>query len=217
MYAAYRPAQPGHLYYRFAHFVFPFWALFPNGPLTDNVLAQGWVPMDDRHAMAFTFSWTRKTPVLQLDKRGEPLPLLDRVSPTLPNTSDWFGRWRAVANHTNDYLVDREAQRTISYTGINGVFPQDSAVTESMGDISDRTLENLAPSDRMIVITRRRLLDAVRALQDNGTVPPGVDDPGVASSARSGDLIAPEGQPWLEAYEQTMRQALHPVMVLAAE
>ena len=28
-------------------------------------------------------------------------------------------------------------------------------------------------------------------------------------------LIAPEGQPWLEAYEQTMSQALHPVMALA--
>ena len=86
-----------------------------------------------------------------------------------------------------------------------------------MGDISDRTLENLAPSDLMIAITRRRLLDAVRALQDNGTVPPGVDDSDVASSARSGDLIAPEGQPWLEAYEQTMRQALHPILALAAE
>jgi len=159
--------------------VFPFWTLFPNGPLSDNVLAQGWVPMDDTHTMAFTFSWTRKTPVLSVNKKGEPLPLLDRVSPTLPNTTDWFGRWRAVANHSNDYLIDREAQRTISYTGINGVFPQDSAVTESMGDISDRTLENLAPSDRMIVMTRRRLLDAVRALQDKGTVPPGVDDPEV--------------------------------------
>ena len=167
--------------------------------------------------MAFTFSWTRKTPVLQLNKRGEPLPLLDRVSPTLPNTADWFGRWRAAANQTNDYLIDREAQRTISYTGINGVFPQDSAVTESMGDISDRTLENLAPSDLMIAITRRRLMDAVRALQDEGTVPPGVDDPAIASRARSGDLIAPEGQPWLEAYEQTMSHALHPVMALAAE
>jgi len=69
----------------------------------------------------------------------------------------------------------------------------------------------------MIVITRRRLLDAVRALQNKGTVPPGVDDPEVASGARSGDLIAPEGKPWLEAYEETMRQALHPVMALAAE
>jgi hypothetical protein len=76
------------VYYRFAHFVFPFWTLFPNGPLADNVLAQGWVPMDDTHTMAFTFSWTRKTPVLQVDKRGEPLPLLDRVSRTLPNTPD---------------------------------------------------------------------------------------------------------------------------------
>jgi len=217
MYAAYRPAQPGHIYYRFAHFVFPFWALFPNGPLTDNVLAQGWVPMDDTHTMAFTFSWTRKTPVLQRNKRGEPLPLLDRVSPTLPNTAKWFGRWRGVANQANDYLIDREAQHTISYTGIAGVFPQDSAVTESMGEISDRTLENLAPSDLMIAITRRRLMDAVRALQDKETVPPGVNDPGIASAARSGDLIAPESQPWLEAYEQTMGQALHPVMALAAE
>ena len=78
-------------------------------------------------------------------------------------------------------------------------------------------LENLAPSDRMIVITRRRLIDAVRALQDKGTVPPGVDDPDVSSTARSGDLIAPEGQPWLEAYEQTLAQGLHPVMALAAE
>jgi hypothetical protein len=48
-------------------------------------------------------------------------------------------------------------------------------------------------------------------------VPPGVDDPEVSGNARSGDLIAPESQPWLEAYEQTLRQALHPVMALAAE
>ena len=43
----------------------------------------------------------------------------------MPNTADWFGRWRPVANQSNDYLIDREAQRTISYTGIAGVFPQD--------------------------------------------------------------------------------------------
>jgi phthalate 4,5-dioxygenase len=47
MCAAYRPAQPGQLYYRFAHFVMPFWTLFPNGPLADNIIAQAWVPMDD--------------------------------------------------------------------------------------------------------------------------------------------------------------------------
>ena len=217
MYAAYRPAQPGHLYYRFAHFAMPFWTLFPNGPLSDNVLAQAWVPMDDTHTMSFQFSWTRKTPVLGFTRTGEPLPLLDRITPALPNTADWYGRWRPAANQTNDYLIDRDAQRTISFTGINGVFPQDSAVTESMGDISDRTLETLAPSDRMIVMTRRRLLEAARALQDKGTIPPLVDDPDLGASARSGDVVAPEGQPWLEAYDQALSQALHPGMLRAAE
>ena len=217
MYAAYRPATPGNTYYRFAHFAFPFWTLFPNGPLTDNVLVQGWVPMDDTHTMAFTFSWRRKTPVLSWNREGQPLPLLDRVTETLPNTTDWFGRWRPAASRDNDYLIDREAQRTISYTGINGVFPQDSAVTEGMGEISDRTLENLAPSDLMIVLTRRRLLEAAQALRDNGTIPPLVDDPELSASARSGDLIAPEDQPWLEAYDQALGEARHPEMLRAAE
>jgi phthalate 4,5-dioxygenase oxygenase subunit len=217
MYAAYRPADPGSVYYRFAHFVMPFWTLFPNGPLTDNILAQAWVPMDDTHTMAFTFMWKRKTPVLSFNKAGEPLPLLDRKTPTLPNTADWFGRWRPVANQTNDYLIDREAQRTISYTGIGGVFAQDSAVTESMGEITDRTLENLAPSDLMIAITRRRLLEAARALRDTGTKPPVLDNPAVAARVRSGDLVAPEGQPWLDAYEEMLGEALHPGMARAAE
>jgi phthalate 4,5-dioxygenase len=217
MYAAYRPATPGNTYYRFAHFAFPFWALFPNGPLTDNVLVQGWVPMDDTHTMAFTFSWSRKTPVLSWNKDGKPLPLLDRFTETLPNTADWYGRWRPAANEDNDFLIDREAQRTISYTGINGVFPQDSAVTVGMGEISDRTLENLAPSDLMIVMTRRRLLDAARALRDDGVVPPGVDNPEIATACRSGDLIAPDAQNWLDAYEETLNQALHPALPRAAE
>ncbi|HUC09481.1 MAG TPA: Rieske 2Fe-2S domain-containing protein [Stellaceae bacterium] len=217
MYAAYRPAQPGQLYYRFAHFVMPFWTLFPNGPLDDNIIAQAWVPMDDTHTMSFNFSWRRRTQPLTVKRNGELIPFLDRTTPTLPNTADWFGRWRPLANSGNDYLIDREAQRTVSYTGIDGVFPQDSAVTESMGEISDRTLEHLAPSDRMIVATRRRLLDAVRAWRKTGVVPALVDNPALSGNARSGEIIAPESQPWLRAYEQALDEARHPAMLLAAE
>jgi phthalate 4,5-dioxygenase len=135
----------------------------------------------------------------------------------LPNTADWFGRWRPIANQDNDYLIDRDAQRTVSYTGIAGVFPQDSAVIESMGTISDRTRENLAPSDLMIVVTRRRLLEAAQALAEIGKIPPCVDDPGIAAGVRSGDLIAPEGQPWLEAYETALAQARRPLLAEAAD
>ena len=38
----------------------------------------------------------------------------------LPNTSDWLGKWRLVQNRDNDYLIDRDAQRTSSFTGISG-------------------------------------------------------------------------------------------------
>ncbi|HVB16548.1 MAG TPA: Rieske 2Fe-2S domain-containing protein [Stellaceae bacterium] len=216
MYTAYRPADPGYVYYRFAHFILPFWTLFPNGPLTDNVLAQAWVPMDDTHTMAISFLWKHKTPVLGRDAAGGPLPYLDRKTATLPSGPDWYGRWRAVANQHNDYLIDREVQRSVSYTGIGEVFQQDAAMTQSMGEISDRTLEHLAPSDRLIVATRRRLVDAAKALRE-GAAAPQLDSPHRAARLRSGDVIAPEGQAWAEAYEQSLRAALHPGMLDAAE
>ncbi|HEX3952737.1 MAG TPA: Rieske 2Fe-2S domain-containing protein [Stellaceae bacterium] len=217
MYAAYRPATEGQLYYRFAHFAMPFWTLFPNGPLADNVIAQAWVPMDDTHVMAFQFNWTGRTPNLDTLGNGDPIPFLQRRPDTLPNTPDWFGRFLPAANKGNDYLIDREAQRSVSYTGIATLFGQDSAVTESMNEISDRTLEHLAPSDRMIVVTRRRLIDAAKALRDDGTIPPLVDNPEAAYGARSGEIVAPEGQDWLDAYEGTLAEARHPPMLRAAE
>jgi hypothetical protein len=120
MYASHRPADPGNLYYRYAHFALPFWTMFPNGPLSDNILAQAWVPMDDTHTMTFTALWKRKTPPLEFTKDGTRIPGVDRMCETLPNTADWLGRWRLTANQSNDYLIDREAQRSESYTGILG-------------------------------------------------------------------------------------------------
>jgi len=217
MYAAYRPAQPGNYYYRFAHFVMPFWTLFPNGPLNTNILAQGWVPMDDTHTMVFTLMWKGATPPLLVDRNGEPLPHLFRESPMQPNTTDWIGRWRTVANQDNDYLIDRDMQRTVSFSGISGLFPQDSAMTESMGEIVDRGLEHLVPSDWMIVATRRRLYEAAWALCEHGATPPLVDDPEKSSTVRSGEIIAPASRDWLEAYEDAFADARHPTLPRAAE
>jgi hypothetical protein len=69
------------------------------------------------------------------------------------------------ANRENDYGLDREAQRTSSFTGIDGIGEQDLAVTESMGAIYDRTKEHLGTSDLAIIGARRRLLQAARELQ----------------------------------------------------
>ena len=117
----------------------------------------------------------------------------------MPNTSDWLGRWRNAANKDNDYLLDREAQqRNESYTGIVGIGTQDQAIVESMGDIYDRSQEHLGTSDSMIVKTRQRLINAARALQQEGVVPPGVDEPSVYL-VRSGGIILPADADWIEA------------------
>ena len=52
----------------------------------------------------------------------------------LPNGTGWFDRFNIEQNLDNDYLIDREAQRTgKSYTGIPGIRQQDMAVTETHG------------------------------------------------------------------------------------
>ena len=127
-----------------------------------------------------------------------------------PNTSDWYGRFRLVSDSRNDYRIDREWQRMKGgdYTGIAGIHTQDQAVTESMGAIYDRTQEHLGSSDAMVIRTRRRLLDAARALGERGTIPPGVDHPEVYRQ-RSGGVIVPEGTNWVEATAE-LRKAYVP-------
>ena len=49
-------------------------------------------------------------------------------------------------NAANDYQVDRELQRTKSFSGISDFVSQDHAVQESMGSILDRTRSILAPA-----------------------------------------------------------------------
>jgi hypothetical protein len=193
MYSAFRPADPGQLYHRIALFLFPFWTMIPTGVLGHQVIARAWVPMDDEHTMFFNLS-----PKMGRVQRGR-----QPGTEMHPNTSDWYGRFRLVSDTRNDYRIDREWQRMKGgdYTGIAGIHTQDQAVTESMGAIYDRTLEHLGSSDAMVIRTRRRLLDAARALGERGTIPPGVDHPEVYRQ-RSGGVIVPEGISWVEATAQ---------------
>jgi len=76
-----------------------------------------------------------------------------------------------VQSSANDYLIDRQAQREMkSFTGIPGIRQQDMAVTESMGPVFDRESEHLGTTDALIIRTRRRMIAAARALDEQGVV-----------------------------------------------
>jgi phenylpropionate dioxygenase-like ring-hydroxylating dioxygenase large terminal subunit len=203
MYGAYRPATPDTYYWRTAAFLFPFWTMIPTGVLGVEVRARAWVPIDDEHTMFWH---------LELPRQGSNRPGR-RDGYYLPNTTDWLGRWRLRADARNDYLIDRGAQRTASYTGIDDIHTQDQMVTESMGPIYDRTQEHLASADAMIIRTRQRLLRAAVALREQGTVPPGVDDPQVYG-VRTGSVVLPRDVDWLEGTEH-LRKAFveHPDLI----
>ena len=62
--------------------------------------------------MSFQYAWRHRTQPLSVTRTGAPIPYLERQVATLPNTPDWFGRWVPVANSGNDYLIDRDSQRT---------------------------------------------------------------------------------------------------------
>ena len=73
-------------------------------------------------------------------------------------------------------------------------------MTESMGPITDHSFENLASSDLMIVVTRRRLLKAATALAENGTLPPGAEGGEAYGRMRGGYFSAPETRGWPDVY-----------------
>jgi phthalate 4,5-dioxygenase len=204
-YGAYRPAEADTYYWRIAHFLFPFYTMIPSGKLGEQILIRAWVPLDDEHTMywgmviRFVADSAR---VVRTSPDGDtaiPAATPRTDSGLLPNSSDRLGRFRLRQNAANDYGIDREKQRLgINFTGLANVPLEDQAVTESMGSIYDRTHEHLGTSDAMVIRTRRRLINAARALRDHGTRPPALDRPELYR-IRSGGIILPRSADWQEA------------------
>ncbi|MGH7033387.1 MAG: Rieske 2Fe-2S domain-containing protein [Stellaceae bacterium] len=204
IYGAYRPADNNQTYWRIAHFLFPCWTLAPFIPFEHYRIARAWVPLDDTHTMFIMIG-----PKEGAGSSRQPIPLV-------PNTTDWLGRFRSVQNADNDYLIDRELQRRTSFTGIDHIHVQDQAVTESMGEMTDHSFENLAASDRMIAITRRRVLLAAKELAEQNTAPPGAAAPEAYGRVGAGYFVAPKSRPWPDVYHQQMA-ALSGGVTAAAE
>ncbi len=189
MYGAYRPASEDVHYWRIAQFLFPFYALIPSGVLGLSKLIRAWVPMDDEHTMFFVMGVAGGV--------GAGIDLGE----VLPNTSDWYGRFRLPQNGGNDYQIDRQKQRTLqSYTGMSSVHLEDLAITESMGTLLDRSAEHLGTSDVMVIRVRRRLIAAALALREQGEIPPGAENP-LVYRTRSGSVFLPKDADWIAATE----------------
>src|SRR5438477_2012503 len=159
-----RDAEIDSYYWRITQFLMPSYTMIPV-PVGQPVSFTAATPIDDRSMMGFTVTWHPDRP-LSLEERAQIESWLGVHTEVDPNT------FSPLRNCENDYMIDRELQRSgRSYTGIRGIREEDLAVQESMGGVCDRTIEHLGSSDLAVIAMRRRLLDAVRALEERGEVP----------------------------------------------
>ena len=138
-------------------------------PKVPAISGHYWVPIDDVTTSVLNFSYS--------------------ADPNIPMTGEFalaseadYGRApedllpdrRLKKNSANEFMIDREVQKTRTFTGIGGINTQDVAVQEGMGPILDRSEEHLGSTDRAIVMMRRLLLEAIRTVEAGGR-PRGAD------------------------------------------
>ncbi len=166
-----RDIGEGKRYWRFTHWMMPYYNLFRQSSMQPGVYSQGiaWTPIDDHSCWTIVATWNDERPL-----SGEEIEAAEEFAgPVLPDT------FLPARNIDNDYLIDRETQERSTFTGITGTQAQDMAVQESMGPIVDRNEEHLGASDTAIIAMRRRLLRQARALAADGVAPVAAHDPSV--------------------------------------
>ena len=184
-----RRADADQSYWRIAHFLMPNHAFAPSAFPGENYHGQTWVPHTDEGCWIFTYTWNPERPLTAEER--------ERMAQGHTVHAQVDANYRPIRGPHNDYLIDREKQRTSSFTGIDGVSEQDAAIQDSMGAIVDRTREHLGATDIGVVRFRQYILAATRQLEQEGREPPGVRAPH-AYTVRSGGWVCASKMPLAE-------------------
>jgi phenylpropionate dioxygenase-like ring-hydroxylating dioxygenase large terminal subunit len=196
-YTSTRRSRPDRHYMRIYQYIMPTQQM--RGTVTsfnggDNMLphldGHIWAPIDDVSTNVYNVVWA-----YDHDRPLPPEYIVEYDTLTGRGPNDFIpGTFRLKANLSNDYFIDRQVQKTQTFTGITGVNTQDYALQEGMGPIVDRSQEFLGTSDRAIVAMRRMMLDAVRTVE-RGEAPKGAD-PATHRGVRPYDSFIKPGEDW---------------------
>ncbi len=159
-----------------------------------------WVPIDDEHT--FVYNWMLSY------SHDYPIPSDEAVrleTEAGRGPDDHIpGTFKLRQNLSNDYLIDRQMQKTETFTGIRGINTQDFALQEGMGPIVDRSREHLGHSDRAIVAMRRLMLQATHALEDGDSAWPRGADPLHHRGVRAYDDYLKKGDDWRQKFSRDL-------------
>ncbi|MSQ70239.1 MAG: hypothetical protein EXR27_02970 [Betaproteobacteria bacterium] len=179
---AVQPANDGQDYIRITPFVMP--AFLFVWPVANSGDGRGFafVPRDDTSCWHFIHLYNADKPIDPGYRRTRGLEGLD--------TS-----FRKLRNIDNRYLQDRDAMKSRSYNGVQGIIIEDHMLAEIQGPVVDRSREHLLEADLPVVELRRILLEALEICAAGGELP-GLDPfiPYVQIGGR--DYLKPAATPW---------------------
>lgn len=153
-----------------------------------------WVPIDETNTWTYNIEWRVDRPYT----KEEVAHMKSVRGPHAPTDENYV----PYQNKRNDYMIDRELQRTASYTGMINPNVQDRAVQEMMGPIADRSKEILGRGDLAIITFRSQLLRLCDELeQGKEPLAPSIPD---EFNVRSASLLMAEetdfvrkAEPWI--------------------
>jgi phthalate 4,5-dioxygenase len=188
-YAGIRVTPNGHQHARITAYIFPASTIIAQIPFSTRQIFV--VPADDYTTHRYNF--TTQPPQ---NPRGYGGPVFF----TYPAYPFEMMAQRGVVprpyNRGNDYLIDRDAQKGVSYSGIRDFRSQDAMATETAGPIYDRTREHLGSTDVALIRMHRLLLRCAKALaagEGEVTLPALTGD---FRSIRGAEKILEEGEDW---------------------
>ncbi len=188
-----RSASEESFYWRITQFLVPFYTMIPpilrdevDDSSEDSYGGHAWVPIDDENTWTWSFNCNPHRDFNEEERT--------RYHPRSGMWGPVDEHFRPLLNKKDDYGLDRDLQRRVNFTGIQGIPNQDAAVQESMGPIADRSLENLGSSDKAVIAYRKLILELARKLQ--GGEEPGAPSYGARYNIRSASLLLGKDVPF---------------------
>jgi nitrite reductase/ring-hydroxylating ferredoxin subunit len=151
-----RDADAEGVYWRMTQFMLPSHGTGPSTLPGETYFGFTTVPITDRASWIYAYAWNPER-AIGAEERAKIRKGHGIIAELGPG-------YVPLRNRSNDFEIDREAQKTASYTGVKGLAEQDLMIQQSQGYIVDRTAETLTATDAAVVKFRRTLLDGAKAL-----------------------------------------------------
>jgi phenylpropionate dioxygenase-like ring-hydroxylating dioxygenase large terminal subunit len=210
-----RPIGDGaELYWRVNQFVLPFYTLVPpKSAEWAELTGHAWVPIDDTHTLCVGFTYLPDQPLKErmVDvfvnsykgrETGHPSRLA--YDETIPHNEPY---WKFISRYrrATNFMFDYELQRETYFSGLPGLWVQDSGTQSGASYLAPRSHEHLTSSDVGLVVARQTVRDCVEGYRASGQLPAIAARPDLYH-VRSVAAVLKRDESWTEALEGFVRR-----------